>query len=122
MLDVVAEVAETTLVAVSLVWVQVLKDDSRQAAQIAIDQIDHPGWRHFYDPQQIAAREMAYVISGCESYAWDTYLVFSAEAEWTEAPPQPSDWVHQLDHANWAPEHRRKKGPALFEALQKMIL
>jgi hypothetical protein len=61
------------------------------------------------------------MLDGPGSYAWDTYLVFSPEAEWREAPPQPNNWIHQLDHAAWAPADRRHKGQALVDALRLMI-
>jgi hypothetical protein len=121
-LEVINELPETMPVAISLVWVQVLGGDNRQAAQSAASQISYPGVRHFYDPQLIAAREMAELLGGQGSYAWDTYLAFSADAEWEEKPPEPVDWVHQLDNAGWAPEQRRKTGETLIKALQTMIM
>ena len=105
----------------SLIWVRVMEDDNQQTAQIAADQMADPRLRHFYDPHLKAAREMAAVLGGPGSYAWDTYLVFSPGAEWREAPPQPSDWAHQLDHVAWAPEQRRHKGQALVDAIRRMI-
>jgi len=105
----------------SLVWVRVLEEDNLQAAQFAADQMADQSLRHFYDPQQRAAREMAAVLGGPGWFAWDTYLVFSSEAEWREAPPQPSDWAHQLDQDAWAPAQRRHKGQALVDAIHRMI-
>ena len=44
------------------------------------------------------------MLGGPGGYAWDTYLVFSIGVTWDEAPPLPSDWVHQLDHAQGRPD------------------
>jgi hypothetical protein len=111
----------TTPVSGCLVWVRVLEGDNQEAAQKAADQMTGQRLRHFYDPKQRAAREMAAVLGGPGSFAWDTYLVFSTVAAWEDEPPQPDDWVHQLDHAAWAPSQRRKTGEALLEAIQRMI-
>lgn len=61
---------------------------------------------------------MATALGGAGHIAWDVYLIFSAGATWDDLPPQPRDWVHQLDHAAWAPAERRRKGADLLEALQ----
>lgn len=121
MQNVIATLPVTTPVVGSLIWVRVLEDDDQQAAQIAADQIADPHLRHYYDPEQRTAREMADVLGGSGSYAWDTYLVFSSDTIWREIPPEPSDWAHQLDHAAWAPEQRRHKGQALVEAIRRVI-
>jgi hypothetical protein len=111
----------TTSVVGSLVWVRVWEEDDEQAAQLAANQLADAHLRHFYDPQQRAARDVAVMLGGTGSYAWDTYLVFSPGQTWNEAPPWPSEWAHQLDHTAWAPEQRRRKGQALVDAIWHMI-
>jgi len=125
-LEVMATLPASLVVNCSLVWVPVLEKDNLHAAQQAVaqlktNQIADPRLHHFYDPQQRAAREMASALGGKGSFAWDTYLVFSPGVTWTETAPQPSDWVHQLDHSTWAPAQRRYKGQALIDAIWRMI-
>jgi hypothetical protein len=120
-LKVIAELPAGFPVQGSLIWVRVFDEDNLHAAQTAAEQMVDPRLRHFYDPQQRAAREMAAALGGPGRYAWDTYLVFSAGLTWSEAPPEPSDWVHQLDHAAWAPAARRYKGQALENAIRRMM-
>jgi hypothetical protein len=121
-LKVITELPAGLPVKASLVWVRVFEGDNRQAAQRAAEQLVEPRLRHFYDPQQRAAEQMATVLDGPGGYAWDTYLVFSPGQTWEDAPPEPSDWVHQLDHAAWAPAQRRKKGEDLIKAMSSMLL
>ena len=108
-------------VGVSLVWVRVLAEDDDQAAQTAAGQFQHPGWQNFYDPGQLAAREMAAALGGAGSFAWDVYLAFSTGITWDAVPPKPSGWVHQLDHAAWASAERCFKGEALIQAIYQMV-
>lgn len=108
-------------ISASLVWVRVLEEDDQQTARAIATQFQHPRLQHFYDPRQLAAREMAAALGGAGHFAWDVYLVFPAGATWYGVPPQPSDWVHQLDHTAWAPAERRRKGDALLQALEKML-
>lgn len=121
MLRVLEALSASLPVGVSLVWVRVLAEDDEQAARTAAGQFQHPGLQHFYDPSQLAAREMATVLGGKGHFAWDAYLAFAAEAAWEDEPPQPVDWVHQLDHAAWAPAERQRKGEALVQAINQMI-
>ena len=104
-----------------MVWIRVLGEDDLQAAQDAAERLVDPRLRHFYDPQQRAAREMAAVLGGMGQFAWDVYLVFDVDAIWGDEPPQPRDWAHQLDHSAWAPAERRQKGETLVRALQSML-
>jgi hypothetical protein len=121
-LKVLTELPADQQVVGSLIWVRVLEADTEQAAQLAASQMADPRLEQFYDPGLRAAREMAAVLDGSGSYAWDTYLVFPPGLEWREAPPKPSDWVHQLDHAAWAPAERRQIGEALVKAIRRMIV
>jgi hypothetical protein len=120
-LRVLAEMPASAQMSAGLVWVHVLDADDAPAAQAAAARLQHPRLTHFHDPGQIAAREMAAALGGPDGFAWDVYLVFSPEAVWTDEPPRPVDWVHQLDHAAWAPAERRRKDEALVEALQRML-
>ncbi|NQV25913.1 MAG: hypothetical protein HQ518_16255 [Rhodopirellula sp.] len=41
-----------------------------------------------------------------KQFAWDTYMVFAANAEWIDSPPTPNHWMHQLEvlgrkHPRW---------------------
>ena len=121
MLRVLEELSPSAKVSASLVWVNVLGEDDTQAAQAAAGQFHHTRLRHFHDPHQLAARQMAAKLGGAGYFAWDTYLVFASGATWGDQPPQPADWVHQLDRAAWAPAERRRGGEALVRAIAQMV-
>jgi len=86
---------------ISIVWIQILANDSTQAAQQAAALLQHARIRHFHDPEQLAGRAMAERLGARGQVAWDTYLFYAAGAEWDDFPPVPFDWVHQLDEP-WA--------------------
>jgi hypothetical protein len=118
---VLSEMPVHAKVSAGLVWVHALEADDAPAAQVAAAQIQHIRLAHFHDPGKLAARRMAAVLGGAGHFAWDVYLVFAPQATWTDLPPQPVDWVHQLDHAAWAPAERRRKGEALVQALESLL-
>jgi hypothetical protein len=115
---VLADLPPGAAVKAGLVWVRVLANDNEQAARAVLENFQHPRLSHFYDQHQRAAREMAAVLGGAGHFAWDTYLIFPRQARWGEAPV---DWVHQLDHTEWAPAERRRRGEGLVQAISQMI-
>jgi hypothetical protein len=48
--------------------------------------------------------------------AWDIYLFYSPFAEWTQTPPKPVYWMHQLTD-DWASKERDRTGGDLKNEL-----
>ena len=97
-----------------------LSDDAREAAGPSARIIADPRVRHFHDPEKRAGKAVAESL-GCESaVAWDIYLFYASGSEWTDGPPAPIDWMHQLP-GSWADPARLHTGDDLVEELQKAM-
>ena len=100
---------------VGIVWVDILPGDDTASAIRASALFDESSVAQFYDPggrvgQMIADRLLKHPP------AWDVYLFFDADSAWLDAPPQPSQWFHQLG-PRIADVSRQRSGDALAAAL-----
>ena len=111
-------------VRVSYVWIDMLTYDEQAAAQMAADKMDRdPRVRHFHDARRACGQAVARSL-GAEpgKVAWDVYLLYGADAVWTDdLPPAPLDWVHQLHGVGWVDQTRLHTGDDLVEALAAMM-
>jgi hypothetical protein len=48
--------------------------------------------------------------------AWDIYLFYGSNVKWTEAPPKPEFWMHQLSD-DWADKDKYRTGDDLKNEL-----
>jgi hypothetical protein len=48
--------------------------------------------------------------------AWDIYLFYGPTLKWTEAPPKPGFWMHQLSD-DWAKNDQYRTGDDLKNEL-----
>jgi hypothetical protein len=58
---------------------------------------------YFKDPNSLAGTQWRQVLKLFRPVAWDVYLLYGADAEWQEEPPQPDFWMHQLGGIKLAP-------------------
>ena len=91
----------------SIVWINMLPEDSLEAALPTIHLLRDERIQHFYDPNQISGEEIAISVGWAGHVAWDIYLFYAPGSEWKGILPQPSSWMHQVSDA-WAKnEHYR---------------
>ena len=85
-------------VKVFVVWIKRFFGDSQEAAQEAMALMPDRRARHFWDGSgQLSKRYAKFVeLPDKRNFAWDVYFVFGPKAEWTENPPTPDFWMHQL--------------------------
>lgn len=94
-------------ISASIVWINMLPEDSLEAAAPSINVLNDKRGRHFYDPNQIAGREAAASV-GCDGYVgWDIYLFYQPGILWHGSLPKPTFWMHQLKDEWVDPEHYR---------------
>lgn len=84
-----------------------LPEDSPPAAQLSAAEIfaTTPALQ-FYDPEKRAGREIARSLGWEGVTGWDMYLIYAPGSLWTQIPPQPEAWSHQLISSRMVePEH-----------------
>ena len=88
-------------ISASIVWINMLPEDSLEAAAPSINVLNDKRCRHFYDPNQIVGKSIAELVGWSSQVAWDIYLFFEPGAVWQDTPPEPRYWMHQLKD-QWA--------------------
>jgi hypothetical protein len=61
-------------------------------------------------------RVIANNVGWSENVAWDIYLFYLPTDKWTDTPPDPKYWMHQLKD-DWATKETYRTGDDLKEAL-----
>jgi len=108
-------------VSVSVVWINMLAPDSADAATLSAKIIQDPRVRHFHDPERRAGKAIAESLGGQDKVAWDMYLFYTSGSPWSDMPPTPTDWVHQLPGMTWADPARCHCGNDLVRELRRVM-
>ncbi len=98
-----------------------LHADTKAAANRSAPLIDDPRVRHFHDPEQRSGRAVANGLAWEGKIAWDIYLFYEKAPLWTDGPPPPVDFMHQL---SWEATHFRTGDDlvrGLRDAMQKVL-
>jgi hypothetical protein len=99
-----------------IVWINMLPEDSIEAARPTIKVLDDGRIQHFYDPNQKTGKEIAISVGWAGNTAWDIYLFYRPFVEWAETPPKPIYWMHQLTDS-WATKDKYRTGGDLKNEL-----
>ena len=96
---------------VSIVWIDMLPSDNEGAALKSSALFGDPPdtrLKQFHDPDKRTGRAFAPdLLYEGGGPAWDVYLYYDKDAVWTDTPPEPVEWYHQLGGG-------RRADPALF--------
>jgi hypothetical protein len=76
--------------------------------------------KHFYDCNQTVGKTIAASVGWYGKVAWDIYLFYGPTVKWTEAPPKPDCWMHQLTDG-WAKNERYRTGDDLKNELSASL-
>ena len=107
----------------SMIWIEMLPTDSREAAQRMAGGMLDPRVRHYFDPRttHLAGNALAHgIIHEGRGPAWDVYLFYDQEAEWNDQPPIPAEWCHQLSGGQRA-DPARFAGGVVAETLHEVM-
>ena len=77
-------------------WEPMLPSDARYAVGRATKNLTDPRVSHFWDSDGVLAKSFAPVLGLQNGRAWDVYLLYDRDAEWTDTPPKPEFWQEQL--------------------------
>ncbi len=98
-------------IGVSIVWIDMLPTDNAAAAEQLAATIRDQRVRHFHDARSNRLAGSAFANGLVRrGPAWDIYLFYAKGAEWTDAPPPPVEWWHQLSGGDRADAERFAAG------------
>jgi len=94
---------------VFVIWTPRYPGDSRTKARASTKTVPDQRATHFWDAAGIVPKLYGKVLGlpKGKQFAWDTYMVFGADAAWETAAPEPAEWRHQLgsvlgmSHPRW---------------------
>lgn len=107
-----------TDISISIVWIQMpgFNDNKDTASQIA-QTLNDPRVEHFYDPLKTHLVGQTFakgLLNEGRGPAWDIYLFYKKGDQWSDLPPRPVEWLHQLGGG-------RRADPAHFHAGEELI-
>ena len=103
-----------------IVWIDILPGDDAAAAARAAAIFDDPRVAQFHDPGRLTGQAFARGLLD-RPPAWDIYLFYAAGDSWTDGPPRPAHWMHQLG-SKVADKNRYRTGPALAAGFHEALL
>jgi len=103
-----------------MVWIPILENDTIEAAIPSVRNINDHRIKHYYDRHKIAGRSIADSVGWNGYVAWDIYLFYAPAVRWSETPPEPVYWMHQLS-ADWADRDKYRTGNDLKNELSAAL-
>ncbi len=83
-------------IVVHIIWIPMLRSDSRLHAVDATLETTDSRITHFWDPNRLLGEAWGRSLALSQT-AWDVYLLFSHQTVWKDlAAPYPDFWMHQL--------------------------
>lgn len=110
----------STDLAVALIWIPMLGDDTADAIEHAAAEFADYDVTQFVDSNRLAGRRIAESVGADDGIAWDSYLFYVPDARWAGGSPEPTKWVHQLAVCSWVPAERQRCGADLASALGQL--
>lgn len=111
-------------ISASIVWIPILGDDTFDAAIPSVKFLNDVRIKHFYDNNKTVGKIIADSVGWAGNVAWDIYLFYRPFVEWTETPPKPVYWMHQLTD-DWATKDKYRTGGELknelFISMEKLL-
>ncbi len=86
-------------------WVPILQDDTGPPDDATRSLVRDERASHFWDPEGTLPKPFRAVLGLPEDWpAWDVYLIYPPGVMWTDEPPAPVYWQHQLGDLPAAPK------------------
>jgi len=103
-------------ISASIVWIPILDNDNMEDALPSVKFLSDKRFKHFYDQHKTVGKTIANSVGWNGNVAWDIYLFYAPYSEWTDKPPSPSYWMHQLTD-NWSTKEKYRTGADLKNEL-----
>ena len=78
------------------VWVPILDSDTEPTVCAATARVPDTRVSRYWDGRANLVKAYARTLGLGDRPAWDVYMLYGPEAEWTAEPPAPRSWMHQL--------------------------
>ena len=78
------------------VWVPILPSDAQVTVGRATKYSPDGRVTHYWDGDSELVKGFGPVLGLGDAPAWDVYLVYDKDGEWTDSPPKPIFWQEQL--------------------------
>lgn len=118
--EAVAEKIEGDDLALFVVWIPMYPGDGHATAIKSKKLVSDARSRHYWDAKRTVGKLFRESIGLPEDKvpaAWDVYLVFDKETQWTKSVPRQKYLMHQLsrEHGNFL------DGETLFQKVEEML-
>jgi copper chaperone CopZ len=106
-------------ISVLIVWTNMLKSDDQENAYKAASLFKDPSIVQYFDAKNQFGDLVARRLNPNGEKAWDIYMFFDKEDQWTSAFPRPFEYAHQLSASlhPWVDETRYFCGDELTKRL-----
>lgn len=104
---------------VIIVWTNMLKSDDKDNAYKAASMFKDPAIVQYFDADNRFGDLVARRLNPKGEKAWDVYMFFDKEDQWTNSLPRPFDYAHQLSESlyPWADQTKYFCGKDLTKRL-----
>jgi hypothetical protein len=106
-------------ISVLIVWTNMLKSDDQENAYKAASLFKDPSIVQYFDAENQFGDLVARRLNPNGEKAWDIYMFFDQDDQWTLSFPRPFEYAHQLSttHHPWADETKYFCGDELTKRL-----
>ena len=104
---------------VIIVWTNMLKSDDKESAYYAASMFKDPAIVQFFDADNKFGDMVARRLNPKGQKAWDIYMFYDKDVEWTGDIPRPFEYAHQLSESlhPWADQTKYFCGDDLTKRL-----
>jgi mercuric ion transport protein len=102
-----------------IVWTNMMKSDDKENAFKAASMFKDPSIAQYFDPENTFGDLVARRLNPKGEKAWDIYMFFDGDEQWSSSIPRPFDYAHQLSAElhPWADETKYFCGKNLTKRL-----
>jgi mercuric ion transport protein len=86
-------------ISVIIVWTNMLKTDDKENAYKAASMFKDPAIVQYFDADNKFGDMVAKKLNPKGEKAWDIYMFYDKETEWTKSVPRPFEYAHQLSES-----------------------
>jgi len=106
-------------ISVIIVWTNMLQSDDKDNAFKAASMFKDPSIVQYFDAENKFGDMVARRLNPKGEKAWDIYMFFDKEDQWSNSIPRPFEYAHQLNESNhpWADQTKYFCGKNLTKRL-----